>query len=409
MEAMTLYELNRMVRGALENVLHEEYWLQAELSEVREGANGHCYLEFVEKDQRGRDLIAKARGTIWANIYRLVKPMFERETGRPFAAGMKVLVKVSVSFHELYGYSLTVTDIDPTYTLGDMARQRKEILDRLSAEGILNDNKELVLPVLARNVAVISASGAAGYGDFCDQLLHNDYGLAFNVRLFPAIMQGERVEPTILAALDAIMNDSMRWDVVVIIRGGGATSDLSGFDTYLLAAACAQFPLPIITGIGHERDDTVLDAVAHTRVKTPTAAAAFLINHQLEAVARLNGWQVRLADLCHRILHDERLRQERCFLRLSSVQKGWKAQGEYQLQLLRQRMVHALNGRIGEERHRMTMLQQACTAADPAQLLCRGYSMTFCNGVLVRDATTLKSGDELVTRWAEGEVRSVVK
>lgn len=409
MEAMTLYELNRMVRGALENVLHDEYWLQAELSEVREGANGHCYLEFVEKDQRGRDLIAKARGTIWANIYRLVKPMFERETGRSFAAGMKVLVKVSVSFHELYGYSLTVTDIDPAYTLGDMARQRKEILDRLSADGILNDNKELVLPVLAKHVAVISAPGAAGYGDFCDQLLHNDYGLAFHVRLFPAVMQGERVESTILAALDAIMNDSVRWDVVVIIRGGGATSDLSGFDTYLLAAACAQFPLPIITGIGHERDDTVLDAVAHTRVKTPTAAAAFLINHQMEVVTRLNGWQVQLADLCNRMLHDERLRQERCFLRLTVVQKEWKVQGEYQLQLLRQRLVHALNGRIGEEKHRMSMLQQACTAADPAQLLYRGYSMTFCNGVLVRDATTLKSGDELVTRWAEGETHSVVK
>jgi exodeoxyribonuclease VII large subunit len=177
----------------------------------------------------------------------------------------------------------------------------------------------------------------------------------------------------------------------------------------LLAAACAQFPLPIITGIGHERDDTVLDAVAHTRVKTPTAAAAFLINHQMEVVTRLNGWQVQLADLCNRMLHDERLRQERCFLRLTVVQKEWKVQGEYQLQLLRQRLVHALNGRIGEEKHRMSMLQQACTAADPAQLLCRGYSMTFCNGVLVRDATTLKSGDELVTRWAEGETHSVVK
>ena len=409
MDALTLYELNRLVRRALEQSLDDEYWLQAELSEVREGANGHCYLEFAEKDKQGRDLIAKARGTIWANIYRLVKPMFERETGRRLMAGLKVLVKVSVTFHELYGYSLVVTDIDPTYTLGDMARQRREILERLQAEGILHDNKELQLPCLVRNVAVISASGAAGYGDFCDQLLHNDEGLAFNVRLFPAIMQGERVEPTILAALDAIMADTVRWDVVVIIRGGGATSDLSGFDTYLLAAACAQYPLPIITGIGHERDDTVLDAVSHTRVKTPTAAAAFLINHQLEAVAHLNGLQITLTDLCNRMIHEERLRWERYSLRLLSIQKGWRAKGEYQLQMLKQQLMHAAGQRLTEEHHRMTLLQQSCTAADPAVLLRRGYSMTFCKGVLVRDAASLKRGDELVTRFIDGEVRSSVK
>ena len=286
--ALTLYELNARVRGVLETGLPDRYWLQAELSEVREAYNGHCYLEFVQKDKGGRELVARARGVIWAGVYQLLKPMFEREAGRPLAAGLKVLVRVSVSFHELYGYSLTVTDIDPAYTLGDMARLRREILARLEEDGILYANKELSLPMIVSRVAVISSATAAGYGDFCHQLLLNDYRFRFDVRLFPAVMQGERVEQSVLSALEAVMNDAEGgWDVVVIIRGGGATSDLSGFDSYWLAAACAQFPLPVITGIGHERDDTVIDLVAHTRVKTPTAAAAFLVRHQLEAAMRL--------------------------------------------------------------------------------------------------------------------------
>ena len=231
MEALTLYELNGLVRGTLERTLQAEYWLQAELSEVREAYNGHCYLEFVQKSVNGRDLVAKARGVIWAGMYRLLKPMFERETGRTLSPGLKVLVKVGVTFHELYGYSLTVTDIDPAYTLGDMARLRREILARLEADGILNDNKELSLPLSANRIAVISSATAAGYGDFCNQLLRNDYRLRFTVRLFPAVMQGEHVESSVLAALDAVMARQDDWDAVVIIRGGGATSDLSGFDT----------------------------------------------------------------------------------------------------------------------------------------------------------------------------------
>lgn len=316
MEALTLYELNNLVRGVLESRLKDEYWLQAELSEVREAYNGHCYVEFVQKDTAGRNLIAKARGAIWAGTYRLLAPMFERETGQRLVPGLKVLVRVSVTFHELYGYSLTVSDIDPAYTLGDIARRRKEILAQLAAEGILNDNKELRLPLLANRIAVISSATAAGYGDFCNQLLRNDYGLRFTVRLFPAVMQGERVEASVLAAMDAVMAECDAWDAVVIIRGGGAVSDLSGFDTYLLAAACAQFPLPVITGIGHERDETVLDAVAHTRVKTPTAAAAFLIAHQVETASVLDG-------LARRISQAARWRMEREQNRLAGMSVKW--------------------------------------------------------------------------------------
>ena len=278
MEALSLYDLNALVRRSLEQCLPDEYWVQAELSDVRTNSTGHCYLEFIQKDPRSNNLIAKARGTIWANVYRLLKPYFEESTGQAFVSGIKVLVQVTVSFHELYGYSLTVQDIDPTYTLGDMARRRREILKQLEEEGVLTLNKELEMPVLPQRIAVVSSPTAAGYGDFCHQLKNNSRGFFFHTELFPALMQGDRVEESVLSALDAILNRQEDFDAVVIIRGGGATSDLSGFDTYLLAAACAQFPLPIITGIGHERDDTVLDSVAHTRVKTPTAAAEYLIN-----------------------------------------------------------------------------------------------------------------------------------
>lgn len=408
METLTLYELNCMVREVLERTIDDEYWLQAELSEVREASNGHCYLEFVEKDKRGRDVIAKARGTIWSNIYRLIKPMFQRETGRPLSAGMKVLVRVAVNFHELYGYSLTVTDIDATYTIGDLAKQRKEILDRLAAEGILSDNKDLPFPLSANRIAVISSAGAAGYGDFCDQLLHNDYGLRFDIGLFSAIMQGDRVEASIIKALDAVMTDSRRWDVVVIIRGGGATSDLIGFDTYLLAAACAQFPIPIITGIGHERDETVLDYVAHTRVKTPTAVAAFLVGHQLDALTTVEDLQMRLMNLCHQRIKNEQSALQLQTLRLNSALTGMRSQGEYQLKILSQRIIHSYHQRMTDEKHRLTLLEQECAAVDPEVLLKRGFSMTFYDGHLVREAASLKSGDRIVTRLADGEITSVV-
>lgn len=431
MEALTLYELNNLVRGVLDSRLKDEYWLQAELSEVREAYNGHCYVEFVQKDTAGRNLIAKARGAIWVGTYRLLAPMFERETGQRLVPGLKVLVRVSVTFHELYGYSLTVSDIEPAYTLGDIARRRKEILAQLAAEGILNDNKELRLPLLANRIAVISSATAAGYGDFCNQLLRNDYGLRFTVRLFPAVMQGERVEASVLAAMDAVMAECDAWDAVVIIRGGGAVSDLSGFDTYLLAAACAQFPLPVITGIGHERDDTVLDAVAHTRVKTPTAAAAFLIAHQVETASVLD-------DLARRISQAARWRMEREQNRLAGMSVKWggawqrvKSGGMHRLELLSQRLRYACRSRLSEgdhclvvcgerlsaslpvrmerERFRLRLLQQRCEAADPAVLLKRGYSMTWCNGTLVRAAGQLKQGDEITTRLADGEIRSVVQ
>ena len=266
MEALTLYELNGLVRETLELTLSDAYWVKAEISELR--VNRHCYMELVQKDARGNGIVAKARAQVWANVWAFIRPMFEQTTGQALAAGMQVLVKVEVTFHELYGYSLNVTDIDPAYTLGDIAQRRLEILQQLKDEGIDTMNKELPLPRLLQRIAVISSASAAGYGDFCNQLNNNQRGLAFKTELFAAAMQGNEVENSVIAALNRIAERVDEWDVVVIIRGGGATSDLQGFDSLLLAENVAQFPLPVITGIGHERDDTVIDMISHTRVKT---------------------------------------------------------------------------------------------------------------------------------------------
>lgn len=427
---LSLFELNQLVRRSVRTCLPNEYWVQVELSDVRANYSGHCYLECVQKDPKSNSLIAKARGIIWSNVFSQLKPYFEQETGQAFVSGIKVLVKVTVDFHELYGYSLTIVDIDPAYTLGDMARRRREILLRLQEEGVLSLNKELELPVLAQRIAVISSATAAGYGDFCNQLENNAFGFAFYPRLFPAIMQGERVEASVIAALDRIYAESEKWDVVVIIRGGGATSDLSGFDTYDLAASCAQFPLPIITGIGHERDDTVIDLVAHTRVKTPTAAAEFLVNHlrqtaeqlenyayyiRQEVPARLNREKERLERCITRIparvqirLQREDFRRERLAKRMEMAWQSRLAREQYRLELS-SRLSVALQARLLKEKHRLDLLEKSVEAASPDLLLKRGYSITLKDGKAVTDASLLKPGDRVVTRVAKGQFSSEVQ
>lgn len=428
-QAMSLYELNGLVRRSLQACLPDEYWVQAELSDVRSNYSGHCYLEFVQKDVRGNSLIAKARGVIWNNVFQLLKPYFERETGQAFVSGIKVLVKVTVTFHELYGYSLTVLDIDPTYTLGDMARRRKEILQQLADEGVLTLNKELEMPELPQRIAVISSPMAAGYGDFSNQLEHNAYGFLFHTKLFPAIMQGDRVEESVIKALDSIYAEAHRWDVVVIIRGGGATSDLSGFDTYRLAANCAQFPLPVITGIGHERDDTVLDMVAHTRVKTPTAAAEFLVARMCLVAGRLehcvqflhqrlpllfrnqaeqlDRWIARIPAKVQMRLQGEHFMQERMAERMKrSIEM--RLQQERLRLLLEPQFEKVWSLRLQRELHRLELMEQKVKAASPDLLLKKGYSITLKNGKAVTDIASLAEGDEVETRVLNGIFRSKV-
>ena len=407
-QALSLHELNGLVKRSIRSCMPDTYWLQAELSDVRSNYSGHCYLEFVQKDASGNNLIAKARGTIWNNVYKILKPYFEQATGQTFTAGIKVLVQVSVEFHELYGYSLTVLDIDPTYTVGDMVRRRREILRQLEDEGVLDLNKELEMPMLPQRIAVISSATAAGYGDFCNQLEGNPFGYGFHVELFPAIMQGERVEETILAALDAVNARIKEFDVVVIIRGGGATSDLSGFDTYLLAASCAQFPLPIITGIGHERDDTVIDMVAHTRVKTPTAAAEYLIAKVDECADVLSQTSARLIESVQNRLLWEHRRVDDLKQRIPSAVYKRIADAKYALLMSQGRIRQASKLRLSASAHRLELLQQRLADAMPEKQLARGYSITLKEGKAVKDASALKEGDVITTRLFDGEIKSEI-
>lgn len=386
-EPITLYSLNNLVRNAVADAMPSRYWVTGELSEVRETAVGHCYIELVQRDEATDETVAKARGTVWSRIYSLLRPYFLEQTGQPFAAGLKVLLQVTVSFHELYGYSLDVCDIEPAYTIGDIARRRQLIIKRLTDEGVIGLNKELDLPLLPQRIAVISSATAAGYGDFCDQLLGNRYGFVFYPHLFPAPMQGSAAEQGIIEALNSIASNIDLWDAVVIIRGGGATSDLGCFDTYDLANNCAQFPLPIITGIGHLRDESLLDIVAHTSAKTPTAAAELFIHAMLANEATLTELQEGIAAAITG--------------RIESEKRGIE-QLVAQLPIATALFMQA-------QHHRLDLCQRSIDAASPEHILSLGYSITRFGGKAVRDASLLAPGDEVETTTANGSFTSIVK
>jgi len=402
----SLLELNRMVRESIECEMPEEYWVEAELSECRE-TRGHCYMELIQKEELSATPVAKAQAKCWANKWLTIRPYFERITGQQLHAGMKVLLQVYPQFHEAYGFSWIVNDIDPTYTIGDMARKRQEIIKKLKDEGVFDLQKELHLPMFCQRIAVISSQTAAGYGDFCNQLADNPYGFKFETQLFPATMQGEGVENSIINALERIYDTD--YDCVVIIRGGGATSDMSGFDTLALAENVANFPIPIITGIGHERDESILDMVSHTRVKTPTAAAAFLIEHLKEVLDVIDSSQDRITRYAQQkltTLNSQLAIVSESIPRLFSLVK---TRQESKLDIFEQRMRTSIDRRLTSESHKLELISEKLKALDPTLLLARGYSITMHNGHAVRDASTLPPGTEIETRLAKGTVRSIVK
>ena len=405
---LSLLELNSLVAAVVDISLPDEYWVEAELSEARE-VRGHCYMELVEKDEYSNTPTARASAKCWASRWSLLRPKFERITGQRLHAGMKVLLRVRAQFHAAYGFSWIVSDINPEYTMGDLARRRQEIVRQLKAEGVFDLQKELRLPMVAQRIAVISSEGAAGYGDFCHQLKHNSGGFFFYTELFPALMQGNQVEESVLAALDCINARISEFDVVVIIRGGGAASDLSGFDTYLLAAACAQFPLPVITGIGHERDDTVLDSVAHTRVKTPTAAAELLIQRVGEAAERLEELSARLQQGAYTLLEQEQRRLVTMQARIPALVHRKLSEARFTLLTARKDLSQVTQNLLSRQRHRLELLQQRVADNSPEKLLSRGYSITLKDGKAVTDASLLQPGDQLTTRLLKGEVQSTVR
>lgn len=408
MQALSLFELNSMVRSFVEGSAEEAYWVHGELLEGRAGYGGHFYGELVEKNEFTGAIVAKARITIWARVYNMLALRFQTETGQSLRAGIKVLLKVKLTFSELYGYALNVVDIDGSYTLGDQAQRRQEILRRLEEDGIINDNKPLPLPTLLKRIAVVSSATAAGYGDFCRQLLENEWGLAFRVQLFPAVMQGQHVPESISAALMQIADEADQWDAVVVIRGGGATSDLSDYDSYPLATCVAQHPLPIIIGVGHDRDETVLDHVAHTSVKTPTAAAAFILEHQLEQLSLLHDLQQRIPLAASSKMQREEQRLALLRQRLPSV-VALRLQREHQ-RLERSSLLLPISATrvVTQEKHRLELLSQRLESLNPELLLRRGYSITMMDGKIVTHTSQLAPGQSIVTRLQDGDVTSII-
>jgi len=385
MDFLTLSQLNTTVGKEMKNAFPETYWVMAETADVRIN-NRHCYLELIEKNPMGNGLIAKARAYIWANMFELLKPYFEQTTGRNFTSGLKILINVSVEFHPVYGYGLNICNIDPTYTLGDLQLRRKAILRKLEEEGVLSLNKELEIPRLPQRIAVISSATAAGYEDFCRHLTDNRQGFIFYPHLFSAVMQGEQAEASIISALNRIFQHKDLFDVVVIIRGGGATSDLAAFDSYELAVNCAQFPLPVITGIGHERDDTVLDFIAFYRAKTPTAVADFLIEQLDETASGLFDFTTHLP------------------LSARSLLEGKQTL----LEMFRLRIRNSVSSFLLVQESRLKEKESFFRLSSPDYILAKGYSITLKNGKAVKSAKKLSQGDSIETVLAEGKVKSVV-
>ena len=428
--ALTLYELNSLVVELIDKVMPSSYWVEAEIADARE-SKGHLYLELIEKDESTNIPIARASAKCWRSSWLMIGSHFERVAGVKLRAGLQIMIQVHAQFHAQYGFSWIIDDINPEYTMGSMARKRNEIIAQLKSEGVFELQRELCLPLFAQRIAVISSASAAGYGDFCNQLQHNEYGFRFQMQLFQAFMQGEQVEQSIVAALNLISTKEDDFDCVVIIRGGGATADLSGFDTLVLAENVANFPLPVITGIGHERDESILDMVAHTRVKTPTAAAAFLIDHLAATLNRIEQAQISIQRMVeHRIQHEKlHLQQLSTHIPiLFSMVKNrenarlddyWHAllqrvmlhlqQSKMRVELLSNKVIPATTNKLMAEQHKLQLLEQRVDGVNPERMLRLGYSLTYKNGYVLRNVNEVKAGDEITTRLKGGIITSVVK
>ncbi len=452
-EAITLFQLNQKIKGVLDEALLYSIWIKAEIGELRVNRNGHCYLDLVEKDQDGDQLRARSRAMIWARNFRMLRAYFESTTGQSLTSGLKILVKVTVQFQEVFGLSLVITDIDPSYTMGDLARKRREVLMRLEEEGVIDMNKELQLPDVTQKMAIISSPTAAGYGDFIDQLDNNPYGIKFYHHLFSAVMQGDRAEASIAAAFERVFEHAAVFDAVILIRGGGASIDLLCFDSYWVAYHIAQFPLPVITGIGHERDESVADKVANTQLKTPTAVAAFLIEKAGEFLQRVDENAELIGELARErvlqekqktenlaasyvprvkmdlqqrknrlerqigrfpVLVSQRLNESGNFLlrysdKAADLSRHFISNNRQRIQQHKQLFASLSVKRFPGETQKLKFLEHSASLNDPEKLLKRGYSLTFIQGKLVKDVTMVNRGDQIVTRIQNGEITGIVE
>ena len=451
-DALSLSVLMRQVKAAISMSFPDGVWVLAEIYEMNVN-RGHCYMELVEKSDGTDQIVAKTRATIWANVFRMLKPYFETTTGYRFEAGIKLMLKVNPEMHEQFGFSLNVRDLDPNYTLGDVARRKQEIVAQLEQDGVINLNKELFLPVPLKRLAIISSATAAGYGDFMNQLQGNEYGFVYSAELFESLMQGNQAVESILKALDAIFEREDEFDAVVLIRGGGSKSDLAAFDEYELAYHLAQFPIPVLTGIGHDRDESIADLVAHKVLKTPTAVAEFLIEQSLSLANRIEDMQQQLYDASQSFLEDRKQKLEKVSNKLVqlSIRRTQAARQRieklyYALHLgtqqhLQQKrkqlnkanknlytvgseIIHQNRQRIGrlqthlvykterllQQKHsRLTLAQKSILHLDPNQVLKRGFTTTYLDGKLVKHMSELEKGKIIVTNFQDGNITSEVQ
>jgi exodeoxyribonuclease VII large subunit len=407
-KSYSLFELTQFINSVVKVNFEEAIWIRAEISEFREHSNGHCYLEFIEKDSHTDTLKAKIRGNIWVNTYRMIKPYFEENTGQTLKAGLKVLVAVTVEFHDVFGLSLNVKDIDPTFTLGELAKRRQEIIRLLEKDGVIDMNKGLQIPVLPQRIAIISSATAAGYDDFCNHLDNNSEGFVFYKKLFPAIMQGDQAADSIIEALDKISYHIDKFDVVVMIRGGGATTDLACFDSYELASHCAQFLLPVIAGIGHQRDLSIVDLVAHTSVKTPTAAATLLIDTMQNAENSLLDTYTAIYQLLRQKVQNHQKKVTDFGWKISHALLNKSSAKKIFLEKQKSKLKQSIRLAISNETNKLMLIESKIERHSPTFLLKYGYTITTLNGKRLTSIDEVKTGDIIRTYIADGNIESTV-
>lgn len=449
-DKISLSELQVTIRNSLYLAFPDFYWVIAEISEMKVNSSGHCYLELIEKDDAG--IKAKARAVIWRNKFPLINALFENETGTPLRGDTTILCKAKVEYHEIYGLSLVISDIDPSYTVGEMAIKRQKIIKQLEEDGVINMNKELTFPLLPKRIAIISSSKAAGYTDFVTHINTNTFGYSFSIVLFEAIMQGSETEKSVVAALDEIAAVSDNFDVVVIIRGGGSVSDLSWFDNYNIAYYITQFPLPVLTGIGHEKDVSITDMVAFKAAKTPTAVADYLIDSFSKIESLLMESSNDLKMMVSSIIEEKRHAVEMLQTRVLSASKMLISTYDKDLSALSLRVItsgknyimkissnlyrletsmlsasryyassHRVNidhqlkrlnqsvyNYLAKSLSTVNTLEESLNKLDPERVIARGYTLTSMNGTIITSSSQLKRSDTITTTFRNGAIKSRV-
>ena len=407
-DKISLAELQGLIRDRIYEYLPGSFWVTAEIAEMKVQGAGHCYLELTDTDKPGGRVIARVRATIWASKFSSLNTFFTASTGIPLRQGISILCKATVEYHELYGLSLNINDLDPAYTAGDMALKREAIIRRLTAEGVMGMNRELTLPPYPRHIAIVSSSKAAGYQDFINHLTGNSYGYVFKPELYESVLQGELTETSVIEALNMISEAAQRFDAVVIIRGGGSATDLSWFDNYNIAYHVTQFPLPVLTGIGHEKDLSVTDMVAWKSLKTPTAVADFLVEQTLDCENRIinmagaltSAVTGALASAAEQIssLRSRTAATARLIVRIKREQAGYHSETLRRTSASVLRSAAELTDRLGN----------ALRHLDPAGVMKRGFTLTSKNGMIVRSPAELNKGDAITTHFEKGEATSTV-